>query len=289
MRSVRTKVPATAGYIGNLIVHGDEVFAIGGTYGVRTLLRSTNGGGTWRTLKTPQTSGLRDLVVVDKTTWIVGESGMVARSSDRGATWRRTRIDFDQCLYAIALDGERRLWITGDDGMVWRSDVGHARFAEVPLAPAQRVLRVFIDPRDGRPWLLGGSGTVWRWDGAALRVVKVPTKVSLNGMTCTAEGTLLIAASNGIILRSADGGERWTKVATRTTADLEGVAVTSHGIIAVGDRATALVSHDDGATFGALDAELSGHLWCVAAVGRSVLIGADDADGRGRGEIVQLG
>jgi photosystem II stability/assembly factor-like uncharacterized protein len=264
------------GYIGKLVTRGSEVFAVGGTYHAPTILYSMDGNAfIWK--PPPKTSGLRDLHLDAKQIWVVGEYGMVAASGSKAKRWKEIDAGTSACLYAIDRDAEKRLWITGDDGLVLRS-MRNGRFEKIKTLTTGRVLSLYLDPKSGLPWILDTTGMLQTWNGK--KFVEVPaaalrTKQSLNEMTRTPSGALVVVANGGAVLRSENDGKTWKKSPTHMRTMIEGIAATRYGVLAVGENATLLVSYDDARTFTAVATEMTGHLWCVASVAGGVLIGGD--------------
>jgi photosystem II stability/assembly factor-like uncharacterized protein len=112
----------------------------GGSLG--TVLRTTDGGRTWRNVSPPNVSGLqfRDVEAFDELTAVIlsigtGEDSRVYRTSDGGVTWTETFRNTDanafyDCMaffdrrHGLALsdpvDGKFRILSTSDGGTSWR-------------------------------------------------------------------------------------------------------------------------------------------------------------------------
>src|SRR5687767_2110981 len=103
LTATRVRVPSDVqvNYIGRFAVRGTEVYAVGGAYGTPMLLRSSDGGQSFESWKTPQTSGLRDMYLDGSKTWVVGEAGMVAHTVDGGESWEQVAIERTNCIYSI--------------------------------------------------------------------------------------------------------------------------------------------------------------------------------------------
>lgn len=266
------------GFIGSLDVSAAHVFAVGGSYSQSTLLHSSDAGRTFTRWKTPATPGLRDALFHDDLVWVVGEQGMVATSSDAGATWKKLETSSYACLYRIELGPDGWCWITGDDGLVWRTRSGKT-FEVVPTKTAGRVFQVFFDPVDNKPWLLDSTGTIQRWRRTGFRVVPQKAMRSprpLCWLLRTRTRALVLVGDRGLILRSTNDGASWKKIPTHFRHDLEQIVETMYGLIVVGDGGTLLASCDDGRTFVEIDTAMKGHLRALAAVDGGLLVGGDD-------------
>lgn len=273
---------AAFGYLGCVVVHGERVWAAGGTYYKPTLLYSRDGGHSFTSWSTPNTPGLRGVHVEGDLVWVVGEYGMVATThAGDGETWRRVATPAENtCLYTIHREPKGAYWITGDDGLVLRSRTGK-RWEHVENHSRGRVLHATFEP-SGAIWLLDSAGVLQRAASGRDRFEEVPiaamrTKRPLTWLRRTRAGTLLLLGDGGLVLRSTNDGTSWKKIPIDSRVDLEHLTETRYGIFAVGDKGSMLVSHDDGRSFQGFDSALFGHLWTVTPIGPGDLLVTGDA------------
>jgi photosystem II stability/assembly factor-like uncharacterized protein len=90
------------GYLGDLFVDGERVYATGGTYHKPTLLVSDDGARSWRRVSTPVTPGLRTISKHGNALYLCGEYGTLAASVDSGLTWTAIPVDTQTCLFELA-------------------------------------------------------------------------------------------------------------------------------------------------------------------------------------------
>jgi photosystem II stability/assembly factor-like uncharacterized protein len=269
------------GYLGSLVVHGDRVFACGGTNYQPTLLVSEDRGHRFAPWPAPNTPGLRD-VHVDRSAdgrdevWVVGERGMVAKTYD-GSSWTTVASPSeDQCLYSVMRDDEGRMWILGDGGLVMRINKTGKRFTRVENKCTARLLYMMIE--EGCVWLLDSGGMLQRTRGGFFEEVKLAamrTKRPLCALVRTPAKTLLLLGDRGLVLRSTNNGDSWKKIPVESRNDLEKLLVTPYGVFVVGDHGSVLVSHDDGRSFQGLDTGVDVHLWSIALIDGDQLLGGD--------------
>ena len=257
-------------YFGELAVRGDDVYCTGGAYSAGFLLHSTDAGRTFERLPAPTTTGLREILVENGTIWLAGESGLVASSSDRGATWTTHATESTSCVYAMTRDTQGRLWIGGQSALLMRDD--GAGFVPVKSRVKDNVFDIYIDPQDGKPWLCGIS-MLMRYTGKSFKPVKtLATAPSIAEILRTHTGALVAAGRDGIVVRSEDDGEKWKKVKVDVKSNFEAMAHTPYGLFVCGEKLH--VSHDDGRTFQTLAAN-TGHIWAIARVPGGLVVGAD--------------
>src|SRR5262249_19668447 len=112
------------GYIGELLVDGDRIFACGGTNHDPTILVSNDGGATWDARSTPHTSGLRRMHREPGALYVVGEHGMLAVSVDSALTWTTIPVATDGCLFELHRAADGTWWTVGESGAIFRSSDG---------------------------------------------------------------------------------------------------------------------------------------------------------------------
>jgi hypothetical protein len=136
----RLSVPADAGYWSVAVHPGSSarVWVGARLLGDNTVLRSTDGGRTWRSAAAcPTNYGALDLTVDPRQPWVVYagcEFHGVWRSLDRGVTWRKITPDAIRTVTEVVVDpaDSRRLYLGtyhgGGDGVsgVYRSIDGGA-------------------------------------------------------------------------------------------------------------------------------------------------------------------
>jgi photosystem II stability/assembly factor-like uncharacterized protein len=209
------------------------------------LFRTTNGGDAWEYLANPVASGVwTSAFAVDPADSRVlyaaltsGTSAGVYRSSDRGATWKRTNLResatrvllFDpgnaSRLFAVTNVG---LHVTTDGGESWRL-----------LWRKPTVLGLAIDPADSnRLYMLSEEGIFVSADGG--RTVSEVSAAALGGFvgTILASGPgVVLAASERGLYRSEDAGRSWVAA--------------NHGIREVWVRSLAIDPTDPSVVFAA--------------------------------------
>lgn len=285
LTSIGTGAP-DLGYVGSLVVEGDQVFAVGGTYTKPTILVSSDRGRTFERWSIPvlprygTMPGIRDVHVEGDVVWVVGEWGGIASTRDRGASWRvispATNL---ACLYSVMRGVDRRLWILGDGGLVLRSKSTRSTagtFVKVANRSTARILYMFVDGTS--TWLLDSAGMLQRDRGEGFEEVPLKamrTPRPLCALVRTPKRTLVLLGDGGLVLRSTNDGASWKKIPVDSRNDLEKLAVTPYGIFVVGAKGSLLVSHDDGASFQGLATGTAAHLWSIAPIDHELIVGGE--------------
>jgi photosystem II stability/assembly factor-like uncharacterized protein len=224
---------------------------------------------------TAQLRGLA--AVDDRVAWVSGTGGTVLRTVDGGRSWRRADPPGTQDLqfrdveafdarHAVALSigpGEQsRVYATGDGGRTWaetfRNDDPQAFYDCLAFSDRRHGLAL-SDPVDGRFRILatGDGGRTWRVRPTAGMPLALPGEFAF-----AASGTCLVAAGSGHfwfatgggsrvrVFATADGGGTWrvadTGVPSGPTAGIYSLAFRDarHGLAVGGDYLTPTAAPD---------------------------------------------
>jgi photosystem II stability/assembly factor-like uncharacterized protein len=176
----------------------------------------------------------------------VGQWGVILATVDGGETWTLQRSDtsIDQPLFSVYFKDARRGWAVG----LWSlllvtEDGGHAwKVAKLPPPP--------------------GSSKADR---------------NLFHIFADRSGTMFIAAEQGMVLRSRDGGTTWEYRQTGNKGSLWTGTASADGTIFVGGLLGHLYrSRDGGDTWDAIDSATTGSITSLVTAGDRVLgVGLD--------------
>lgn len=231
-----------------------------------TLLKTIDGGQTWRRLLPLTKDNLRDVYFADeKTGWLVAErdalklktndepQSYLLKTEDGGFSWRRVFLHGSginaRLVRAVFTDAERG-WVFGESGVVFATRDGGAHWVR-QAAPTKHLLLggAFVDPARG--WLVGAGATIlqtsdggWTWqsgivrDGAGARFTAASFVGNRLGW---AVGTA------GRIFATTDGGRSWFEQRSNINDDLSDVKfVDASEGWAVGAQGTLLHTKDGG-------------------------------------------
>lgn len=231
-------------------------------------------------------SALLDVALAGTRLVAVGERGHVLLSDDDAMTWRQAKaVPTRTTLTCVHATDAQSLWAAGHGGVILRSADGGEQWT---IAHGQAdgpdvLLSVRIEP-DGRGLAVGGFGVALAtvdggktWQPRAL-VEGEAGERHLNRLFVSTAGTWLIAAEGGHILRSTDGGARWSAVKTPYAGSLwSGLSLPGGVLLAGGMRGNIVRSADDGASWTHRPVPDAGSLTgaTLAAEGRPLFVGVD--------------
>ena len=158
------KVPAGVRVLTKVrFVDPDHGWAVG-TPGI--VLRTTNGGDTWRKVQLAPESMLLDLDFVDKSYgWVCGSIGLGGdvgyRTTDGGQTWIRENIPAD-AVGAVDFTDRKHGWQTGMSGIVLYTENGGETWAELPQSAPSSYLFDIRMWGDGTGFVAGQFGTIMK-------------------------------------------------------------------------------------------------------------------------------
>ena len=190
-----------------------------GDHGI--ILLSDDDGANFRQARSvPVRSTLTAVSFVDdKQGWAAGQWGVVLMTGDGGETWQLQRIDtaVDQPLFSVYFKDKEHGWGVGLWSLMLTTSDGGKNWSAVTL-PAQP-----------------GGGKAGR---------------NLFRIFTSGKGTVFVAAEQGTVLRSVDGGANWTFVNTGYKGSFwTGTALKDGTLLVGGLRGTIYRSTDDGRTW----------------------------------------
>lgn len=209
-----------------------------------TVLYSDDHGATWTQARVPVQVSLTALRFVDaRTGWAVGHLGVILRSDDAGATWA-LQLDGVRGA-ALALEAARA---SGDTAAVQRAQ----RLVEE--GPDKAFFDVDFADRD-HGLAVGAYNQVFatqdggaHWQPASTRVPN-PKGLHLYGVRFAGRQVFL-AGEQGLLLRSDDGGARFSALPAPYKGSFFGLLSTRAGaMLAYGLRGNAWRSADQGASW----------------------------------------
>jgi photosystem II stability/assembly factor-like uncharacterized protein len=268
------------------------------------VLRSRDGGKTFESLSAAQHDEALFSVAFNAKGEgaIVGRSGFVLLSSDKGDTWTSTVVEVDKekpSLFSVAVLVDGTIVAVGDFGVIVRStDHGKSWLRssysiELPADAAKcpggsaaagdnedsigeaRLTDVeFVDDKQG--YLVGEFGLVARTDDGGLTFKRQNTCTDrlLYSVASASPTRLLAVGADGTAIESNDAGATWAALPTGTIEHLFGVFADTQRAVVVGAAGTVLVKSGDGP----LSSVQTGvHSWLAGAwldaKGQGVIVG----------------
>lgn len=214
-----------------------------------------------------------------------GFDGLVARSTDGGATWSVVASPTHARLYGAAVDPAGRVWIVGEGGTILRSDDGGRHLAIEPSPVAARLVAVAV--AGDRVVAAGDGGVVVERGAAGWRVTHEPARedVGLRALAPRPDGGGMVAFGyDGLGLRESSPGA-WERLPRGDTDALYAMTIAADGTIyGCGSFGTVARSRDGGATFEPLQTGTRAFLRgidvegdVIVAVGHGAIVRSSDA------------
>lgn len=218
----------------------------------------------------------------------VGEHGIVLLSDDDGRTWRQAhRVPVSATLSAVTFTDARHGWAVGQWGAILATRDGGESWTKqrIDLSADQPLFSVhFTTAQDGIAvglWSLmvqtHDGGKTW----TKVTLPKPPgggkADRNLYHVFADHQGALYIAAEQGTVLKSTDGGTNWSYLQTGGKGSLwSGVAMPDGRIVVGGLLGSLFQSSDGGATWLQLNAQTRSSITDLVATGDGLLgVGLD--------------
>lgn len=245
------------------------------------LLKTTDGGATWRKAALPTKDDVRDIFFLDAVTgWLVCNRsefnlktardlrGYLLKTTDGGASWQRieitnvnanarlTRIVFSDSLNGFALGETGTLFRTNDGGASWQRETVSTKQIFIDAA--------FIAPTHA--WLIGTGGYLMHSSdgGATWREQNITSNtpdIRLRAVSFPDATRGWTVGDGGQILHTHNGGKTWQTQAAPTTNNLTDVHFTNaREGFAIGELGTIIHTSNGGATWRTLPSPTSQRL-----------------------------
>ena len=192
-----------------------------------SILRSIDGGATWRVQQSGTDETLYDVFAVDQNhAWAVGRNGIVLKTENGGETWTSRKLEFDVALTSVYFVNEKKGWATGY-GVILSSEDGGATWSSRYNGDWKQLGgSVFANDKTG--WVTTGSPTILhtRNAGKSWGELQLPgigwaqvsfvdplrgwAAVSRGGTSAYTPGSNEPGPSSSI-LRTVNGGRTWVK------------------------------------------------------------------------------
>jgi photosystem II stability/assembly factor-like uncharacterized protein len=89
------------------------------------ILRTTDGGKSWKAWRGTCCSRLSSVYFVNKSTgWVVGFDGMILKTTDNGETWRQQDSGTSERLFSVCFSDTKIGWVVGGNGLILKTTTG---------------------------------------------------------------------------------------------------------------------------------------------------------------------
>lgn len=212
----------------------------------RDMLRSLDNGNTWSYAIVPEASGsfyFRDGL----NGWFFAQQ-QVYRTQDGGSTWAVTanmqlvrEIFFADANngWAVFQGNNTVIFSTSDGGQSWQQQFdADCEVGQMEMVNAQNGWAVC---RQG--------GSVLRYQNGNWQKIATGTNHAFRGMMTGGENLMWAVGSNGLLLRTTNGGNSWTTLQTGMQQQFVSWGATTTGVLYIRQTAQTHVSYDLGQTW----------------------------------------
>lgn len=185
-------------FLAVLPLNADQVIAIGAD---RMAMRSDDGGATWRDTSLafgdPFSHNLYAATRTASGIYVVGETGHVFRSTDRGGSFPAVATPAASTLFGVLAAGGRII-AYGVAGAIFRSDDGAKTWARIAAATTENLVGGIV-LASGHIVLAAEGGTllVSRDGGATFQPARLQLPMALFDITEAADGGMIAVGSRG--------------------------------------------------------------------------------------------
>lgn len=226
---------------------GGKVWLVGAN---GKILRSQDGGGTWKPQASPVKVNLQDIAAWDDQQAVaVGNGGTVIVTADGGKSWRSVEVGpfkiASKLLRVETLPGGQA-WTVGEGGNVLRSsDFGNS-WSRVGIEEDKAWNDIFF--MESRGCMVGEFGRIKisKDGGATWKEVFGPVKSSLMAVAFRDANNGVAVGLSGVVIVTRDGGQTWKQEKAVTVEHMLSVTYDGARWVAAGAKGIVLVSDSEG-------------------------------------------
>lgn len=240
-----------------------------------TIIKSVDGGVTWKKIYSGTSSRLYDVDFTDVNIgYIAGGSGIILKSTDGGETWTKLVSGTSNSLYSVKFINANTGWISGYNRMVLKTTNGgnswEIQFStsiltyleDLEVISEQKIVSVgwgsqgnFYKSIDGGSnWSGSNLGTAWAKAVQFENELKGwVTGVTASYISVTSDPfmgtTITVNGKKATIWKTEDGGENWNPYIFNIGLWLYDITLVNNNPYAVGDNGLILFTPDNGTTW----------------------------------------
>lgn len=215
-------------FTGSVTFAGSTAWASGSVENSRgpagVFLKSEDGGITWTRQAIDRPYQIGDVCFVGKTGWAAGIDGIVAKTTDGGATWQARQTPVKTRLSCPYFVDDLNGWVVGAEGSIVRTSDGGKTWTKLESGTMDHLGGVyFSDKRTGL--VCGQGGRIMKTtDGGATWIRKGTGTIDFLADMCFLDArTGWACGTRGCVLKTMDGGETWTRQTTGRKEELAGI------------------------------------------------------------------
>lgn len=232
------------------------------------LLASTPVSADWKLLKSNTLNNLNAVhfSLDDKTGYVVGDSGLILKTSDEGINWKKLRSGIKNNLLDVEFEDSETGYAVGTNGIILKTKSAGKKWNRLDSGTNQHLYTIHF-PVDSQTGYAGGAvstllktvdgGRTWKHMPIGPGYIKdiVFPNNNMTGYASAIDGSL------GYVYKTSDGGNNWTKVLDLEDAYIESISFPADDITGF------VVNSDDYSQQGIWKTQNGGESWNLVTPG----------------------
>jgi len=186
------------------------------------IMKTENGGGLWTTQSTNWPRFVDIRFVNEQTGFIVGDSGLILKTSDSGVTWIKNVSGTEVLLRTIRFVNPQTGWIAGDGGVILKTTDGGENWISQSSGTTVELRYIsFFDSQNG--WIGGLNQGVHLFTtngGNTWQPFVIGSNIYISDICFTGPQNGIGVGPDGFIYKTTNGGLNWVLIRFNMGYDL---------------------------------------------------------------------
>jgi photosystem II stability/assembly factor-like uncharacterized protein len=240
-----------------------------------TIIKTIDGGKSWKTISTGTSETLWSLFFTDKQTgYVAGSNGTILKTMNSGSSWTKMNTNTNSELKCIYFSDASTGYAAGINGTLIKTVNGGASWEKQTIKTEKWLKDIFFTSKT-TGYVCGWGGNIFQTKdgGTSWELLESTTPKILESLYFPNAEEGYAVGWGGTVIKTTDGGESWAFMSMPNTNDLTDLCmVDADHLLVVGYTHTILSTINDGEDWVQVNANCSSDFFDIAAFGSDAVL-----------------